>query len=75
MLRTQLSKSAARLGRQARWNIGARNLSATTRRRADVQLTIDGKQVSIEGKVKCSWWGSKRGVDQWYSGLRTDTGV
>ncbi|KAK3169948.1 NADH dehydrogenase (ubiquinone) 78K chain precursor, 5-prime end [Lepraria neglecta] len=48
MLRASLSRSAARLARQARWQAGARCFSATTNRPAEVQLTIDGKQVSIE---------------------------
>ncbi|KAL2041728.1 hypothetical protein N7G274_005512 [Stereocaulon virgatum] len=48
MLRASLSRSAARLARQARWQAGVRCLSATTSRPAEVQLTIDGKQVSIE---------------------------
>ncbi|KAK4696588.1 NADH dehydrogenase (ubiquinone) Fe-S protein 1, partial [Lecanoromycetidae sp. Uapishka_2] len=46
MLRCQLSRPATRLARQATWK--ARTFSATTRRPAEVQLTIDGKQVSIE---------------------------
>lgn len=49
MLRTPLSRSAVRLRRQAKWQAGARSFTATTRRKAEVQLTIDGKQVSIEG--------------------------
>ncbi len=49
MLRMPLSRSAARLRKHAKWPPGARNFNATTRRKAEVQLTIDGKQVSIEG--------------------------
>ena len=49
MLRTRLFRSAARLGRHAKWQAGSRSFNATTRREAEVQLTIDGKQVSIEG--------------------------
>ncbi|KAG8526217.1 NADH dehydrogenase (ubiquinone) 78K chain precursor, 5-prime end [Bacidia gigantensis] len=43
MLRTHLSRSAARLARR-----GQRAFTATATRPAEVQLTIDGKQVSIE---------------------------
>ena len=49
MLRPQLSRSVARLARQVRWQAGARSFGATSTRPAEVQLTIDGKQVSIEG--------------------------
>lgn len=49
MLRTPLSSFATRLGRRTKWQAGARSFNATTRRKAEVQLTVDGKQVSIEG--------------------------
>ena len=49
MLRTLLFRSPARLGSHATWQFSARNFTATGRRKAEVQLTIDGKQVSIEG--------------------------
>ena len=49
MLRTPLSRSTARLGRHPKWPPGARQFNATKRKKAEVQLTVDGKQVSIEG--------------------------
>ena len=49
MFRALLSRSAATRGRYARTPIGARGFNASTRRKAEVQLTVDGKQVSIEG--------------------------
>ena len=49
MFRTSPFKPAARLRSYAKWPTGARNFNATMRRKAEVQLTIDGKHVSIEG--------------------------
>ena len=49
MLRAPLFRSTARSSRYAKWPSGARQFNATTRRKAEVQLTVDGKQVSIEG--------------------------
>lgn len=46
MLRTYAARSAARLGRHA---APRRALSTTGSRAADVRLTVDGKEVSIEG--------------------------
>ena len=53
MLCTPFFRSTARLGRHAKWPSGARQFNATTRRKAEVQLTVDGKQVSIEGPGYC----------------------
>ena len=50
MLRTHLSRSAARLSKRATCGAAARRkFSATPLRPAEVELTIDGKKVSIEG--------------------------
>ena len=49
MLRGQLGKSAPQLGRRVGQHASRRAFSATCKRRAEVSLTIDGKQVSIEG--------------------------
>ncbi|TVY81860.1 NADH-ubiquinone oxidoreductase 78 kDa subunit [Lachnellula suecica] len=46
MLRQTLARSALRTGRQS--SKAARSFATTSRRPAEVQLTIDGKQVSIE---------------------------
>ncbi|KAL6720221.1 ndufs1 NADH-ubiquinone oxidoreductase subunit [Lecanora helva] len=48
MLRPPMSRSVARLYRHAKCHQGVRSFSATAKRKAEVQLTIDGKQVSIE---------------------------
>ncbi|MCJ1323375.1 NADH dehydrogenase (ubiquinone) 78K chain precursor, 5-prime end [Thelotrema lepadinum] len=47
MLRTQLSRSAARAAGRAQ-NSLHRTFASTTQRRAEVELTVDGKKVSIE---------------------------
>ncbi|KAL8979452.1 MAG: hypothetical protein Q9205_005211 [Flavoplaca limonia] len=47
MVRTQLASIAARAARQTRSNL-TRSFTSTVRRRAEVELTIDGKKVSIE---------------------------
>ncbi|MCJ1429720.1 NADH dehydrogenase (ubiquinone) 78K chain precursor, 5-prime end, partial [Sticta canariensis] len=47
MLRTHVFRSVARLGRQTKLH-PARAFSATSSRPAEVELTIDGKKVSIE---------------------------
>ncbi|MCJ1262271.1 NADH dehydrogenase (ubiquinone) 78K chain precursor, 5-prime end [Lobaria immixta] len=47
MLRTHVVRSAARLGRQTKLH-PARAFSATSSRLAEVELTVDGKKVSIE---------------------------
>ncbi|KAH8593210.1 NADH-ubiquinone oxidoreductase 78 kDa subunit mitochondrial precursor [Bisporella sp. PMI_857] len=46
MLRQSLARSALRTGRQS-YN-ASRTFATTTRKQAEVQLTIDGKEVSIE---------------------------
>lgn len=51
MLRRQLGKSATQLGIRAGHHGFRRGFSATSSRTAEVSLTIDGKQVSIEGRV------------------------
>ncbi|KAI2631584.1 hypothetical protein GGS21DRAFT_491482 [Xylaria nigripes] len=48
MLRQTLARSAWRTPRQAAAR-ASRAFSATTQRPAEVELTIDGKKVSIEG--------------------------
>lgn len=51
MMRQQLLRSFARpLGRPAT-NAAARSFSSSLRRRAEVELTVDGKKVSIEGTL------------------------
>ncbi|KAI4194123.1 MAG: hypothetical protein LQ350_007957 [Teloschistes chrysophthalmus] len=47
MLRTQLVRAAARANRQSKHH-AARTFGTTQSRRAEVELTIDGKKVSIE---------------------------
>ncbi|MCJ1482651.1 NADH dehydrogenase (ubiquinone) 78K chain precursor, 5-prime end [Schaereria dolodes] len=47
MLRTQLARSAARAASLARSN-AARTFAGTPSRQAEVELTVDGKKVSIE---------------------------
>ena len=47
MLRTQLCRSAARAARRAR-GTSPRTFASTTKKQAEVELTVDGKKVSIE---------------------------
>lgn len=48
-MRQQLLRTLRRSQRPASQANAIRNLSSTARRAADVELTIDGKKVSIEG--------------------------
>ncbi|CCD48457.1 hypothetical protein QC760_001729 [Botrytis cinerea] len=50
MLRSTLSRSALRSSRQSLYV--ARSFATTNRRQAEVTLTVDGKQVSIEGMLE-----------------------
>ena len=75
MLRTPLCRSAAKLGRHAKWQAGTRSFNATTKRKAEVQLTIDGKQVSIEGRVIVARFHGYGSADLKCSGLCPHTSL
>jgi NADH dehydrogenase (ubiquinone) Fe-S protein 1 len=49
MMRQQLLRTLRRSQRPAAQANAVRNLSSSARRAAEVELTIDGKKVSIEG--------------------------
>lgn len=51
-MRQQLLRSLRRAQRPASQTNAVRNLSSTARLAADVELTIDGKKVSVEGMCK-----------------------
>lgn len=51
-MRQQLLRSLRRAQRPAAQTNAVRNLSSTARLAADVELTIDGKKVSIEGAYR-----------------------
>ncbi|PQE12885.1 hypothetical protein CJF30_00002762 [Rutstroemia sp. NJR-2017a BBW] len=57
MLRQALSRSALRSSRQSLY--AGRTFATSSRRQAEVTLTVDGKQVSIEGMRGRSWLGRK----------------
>lgn len=52
MLRAYIARSAARLGEQSIRHTSRRAFSVTASRPAEVTLTVDGKQVSIEGTAR-----------------------
>lgn len=49
MMRQQMLRSLRRTQRLAQHSNAARNFSSTTNRKAEVELTVDGQKVSIEG--------------------------
>lgn len=58
-MRQQFLRTARRSQRLAHQTNAARTFSSSVRRQAEVELTVDGKKVSIEGMLvqTCHWYG------------------
>ena len=56
MMRQQFLRTARRSQRLAYQTHAARTFSSSVRRAAEVELTVDGKKVSIEGMLSQRTW-------------------
>lgn len=59
MMRQQLARSFRRTQRLANVS-AARGFASSVRRPAEVELTVDGKKVSVEGALHCSRFEGRR---------------